>query len=116
MLDFAPIRDKELLMSQLTADLTADDLRRLTNEMVDAMRNLIQGCTDAEVTFVPEDPEAFDSFAEDEADTNLAWTLGHVIVHTTASAEESARLLKLVGIADAERRLSDYPFQSSGGM
>ena len=33
-----------------------------------------------------------------------------------ASAEESIRLLKLVGIPDAERRISDYPFQFSGGM
>jgi len=33
-----------------------------------------------------------------------------------ASTEESIKLLKLVGIADAERRISDYPFQFSGGM
>jgi len=33
-----------------------------------------------------------------------------------AAVEESARLLKLVGIPDAEKRLSDYPFQFSGGM
>ncbi len=33
-----------------------------------------------------------------------------------ASTEESIKLMKLVGIADAERRMSDYPFQFSGGM
>lgn len=30
--------------------------------------------------------------------------------------EESVRLLKLVGIPDAERRVNDYPYQFSGGM
>jgi oligopeptide transport system ATP-binding protein len=33
-----------------------------------------------------------------------------------ASLEETIRLLRLVGIPDAERRASDYPFQFSGGM
>jgi oligopeptide transport system ATP-binding protein len=30
--------------------------------------------------------------------------------------QEAAKLLKLVGIPDAERRLNDYPYQFSGGM
>jgi oligopeptide transport system ATP-binding protein len=33
-----------------------------------------------------------------------------------AATEESIRLLRLVGISDAERRVNDYPFQFSGGM
>jgi len=33
-----------------------------------------------------------------------------------ASLEETVRLLRLVGIPDAERRANDYPFQFSGGM
>jgi len=33
-----------------------------------------------------------------------------------ASLEETIRLLKLVGIPDAERRAGEYPFQFSGGM
>ncbi len=32
------------------------------------------------------------------------------------SSEETIRLLRLVGIPDAETRLNDYPFQFSGGM
>ncbi len=32
------------------------------------------------------------------------------------AAEEAAKLLRLVGIPDAERRVSDYPHQFSGGM
>ncbi len=33
-----------------------------------------------------------------------------------ASLDETIRLLRLVGIPDAERRANDYPFQFSGGM
>lgn len=33
-----------------------------------------------------------------------------------AASEETVRLLKLVGIAEGERRLGDYPHQFSGGM
>ncbi len=33
-----------------------------------------------------------------------------------AANEEAVKLLKLVGIPDAEKRVSDYPYQFSGGM
>ena len=33
-----------------------------------------------------------------------------------AANEEAVKLLKLVGIPDAERRVNDYPYQFSGGM
>jgi hypothetical protein len=90
MLDFTPLRNKELTISQLADGLGADDLRRLTDEMVDTVLGLISACADADVTFVPDDPDAHDPFADDEADVGLAWTLGHVIVHITSSSEEAA--------------------------
>ena len=40
----------------------------------------------------------------------------HRSMNKDASLEETIRLLKLVGIPDAERRAGDYPFQFSGGM
>ena len=90
MLDFTPVRQKEMTMMQLTAGLTPADLRRLTDEMVDAMLNLIADATDADVVFVPVDPQAKDDAAATSEELNMPWTLGHVIVHTTASAEEYA--------------------------
>ena len=92
MLDFTPVRNKEMTYGQLAADLTLDDLRRLTNEMIDTQLSLIADCADSDVTFVPDDPEANDTFAISAEEVNLPWTLGHVIVHTSASAEESAAL------------------------
>lgn len=92
MLDFAPVRNKSLTIDQLCAELSAGDLRRLTDEMVDTMLGLVAGCTDADVVFGPDDPEAEDTYASDPDEVALAWTLGHVIVHTTASSEEAAFL------------------------
>ncbi len=92
MLDFTPVRQKEMTMMQLTEGLTPADLRRLTDEMIDTMLNLIADATEADVVFVPDDPQAKDDAAATSEEVNLAWTLGHVIVHTTASAEEYAFL------------------------
>jgi oligopeptide transport system ATP-binding protein len=40
----------------------------------------------------------------------------HRNMNKNESLQETIRLLKLVGIPDAEKRANDYPFQFSGGM
>jgi DinB superfamily len=60
--------------------------------MIDQMLALIADCVDQDVTYVPIDPDANDKFAANASEVGLSWTLGHVIVHTTASAEEAAFL------------------------
>jgi oligopeptide transport system ATP-binding protein len=40
----------------------------------------------------------------------------HLSMEKKTAAEEAIKLLKLVGIPDAERRINDYPHQFSGGM
>lgn len=94
MLDFTPIHARELSVLELVERdrITPDDLRDLTNDMIDHMLRSIADCTDADVTFVPLDPDAHDSYAINLDEVDLAWTLGHVIVHVTASAEEAAFL------------------------
>lgn len=92
MLNFEAVYEEKITLAELVADLTRDDLNDLTNEMVNTMLALIADCLNTDVTFAPVDPDAHDPFAERPENVNLAWTLGHVIVHTTASAEESAAL------------------------
>jgi hypothetical protein len=89
MLDFTKL-GKGVRMRQLAENLAPSDLRALTNEMIDTIENLIAECADADVTFVPKDANAYDQFTDDPELVHLAWTLGHVIVHVTASSEESA--------------------------
>ena len=115
MLNFAPVRAKEITLQELTADLTVVDLRRLTDEMVNVMLSLIAGCTDEDVVFVPEDPEAHDKYAAAAEELHMPWTLGHVIVHTTASAEECAFLAAEVarGVSDrGGRSRYEVPWRS----
>jgi len=92
MLNFDAVANGEMTFQALTADLTVGDLRQLTNEMIDYQLGLIVDCTDEDVTFEPDDPDAHDPVAADEADIDLAWNLGHVIVHVTASSEEAAAI------------------------
>jgi hypothetical protein len=90
MLDFTPVRTKIITMNEFASHLSLDELRQHTAASVDRMLALLDRCRDADITFLPDDPDADDSAAADPADRGLAWTFGHNIVHTTASAEEYA--------------------------
>ncbi|MEM7126741.1 MAG: DinB family protein [Chloroflexota bacterium] len=115
MLNFVAIRNGESTLEEVTAQLTTTDLAALTDEMIDTMLDLIANCTDADVVFVPEDPEAKDTFADsdDPAIVNLAWTLGHVVVHVTASSEEAAALAAELarGVENHGRSRYETPWQ-----
>ena len=80
-----------MALQELVKDLTRDDLRRELNEMYDEVERLIADCTDMQVTFIPADAKADDPYAV-QGEESISWTLGHVIVHLTASIEESASL------------------------
>jgi len=92
VIDFGPLRRKEVSLQDLAGGLGQDDLARLTREMCGAQLSAIEGATDEDVVMVPDDPEANDTFASNAEEVGLSWTLGHVVVHTTASSEESAAL------------------------
>lgn len=92
MLNFSRLQTHAATMAELVAGLGVEDLRDLTNQMIDHQLALIADCDDADVTFVPDDPAAEDKYAADEAEAHIAWTLGHVIAHVTASSEEKAFL------------------------
>lgn len=115
MIDFSPVRRKEQTLQDLAEGLTRDDLVRLTNEMCDHFLVLIAPAEDADVPFVPEDPEANDTFAAKAEDVGLSWTLGHVIVHWTASSEEAgAHALSLArGVAITGRSRAEVPWEEA---
>ena len=92
MIDYTRFDSDNLDLAEITAGQSPDDLRQMVNEMVEAQLKMMSNCRDADVTFVPIDEEADDPAAGTEDETSLAWTLGHVIVHCCASAEESTFL------------------------
>ncbi len=114
MLAFTPIWNKETSFADLAANLMVDDLRQLTNNMIDTMLDLIANSTDENVTFVPNDPDANDTYADEGTDAELAWTLGHVIVHATATSEESAATAAELarGVEYHGRSRSETPWQT----
>jgi hypothetical protein len=92
MLNFQAFHSGEITFPELVAGLTQGHLRVLTDEMIDTILDQIAGCADADVTFEPVDPEAYDPYAATPEELRMPWTLGHVIVHTTASSEEAAAI------------------------
>jgi len=112
MLNFQAVHDEKATLAELVAGLRQDDLRELTNEMIDAILELIAGCVDADVIFKPVDPQAYDPYAATPEELHLAWTLGHVIVHTTASAEEAAAIAAELarGVAHHGRSRYEVPW------
>lgn len=85
----AAIRHGEKKVADVATSFDRGDLERLTNDIIDQQLAMVAKSTDADVTFEPQDPEADDQAgADDEA--SMPWTLGHLIVHTTAGSEEAA--------------------------
>src|SRR5215469_15379775 len=94
-------------------DVTREDLRRLTKQLITQVTKMLRRCVDADVTFVPVDPQASDPGAADE-EQNVAWTLGHIIVHMTASAEEAAAIAAELarGVSYHGRSRYEVPWRS----
>jgi len=114
MLDFQPVREKKLALQDLVKDLTQDGLRRELNEMYDEILLLIADCTDAHVAFEPVDENADDPYSV-KGEESIAWTLGHVIVHLTASMEESASIASELarGVGYHGRSRWEVPWQEA---
>ena len=112
MLDFSVIKSGSATFADFTASLTKADLYRLTDEMIDTMQGIVADATDADVVFVPQDPDANDTYGKAE-DKDLAWTLGHVVVHVTASSEESAALALTLarGLEVTDRSRYETPWE-----
>jgi len=114
MLDFQSMREKKITLQDLVKDLTKDDMRRELNSIYDEILLLIADCTDAHVTFDPVDEKADDPYAI-EGEEEIAWTLGHVIVHLTASMEESASIASELarGVRYHGRSRSEIPWRQA---
>jgi hypothetical protein len=114
MIDFGPVRRRELTMREFAGGFTLEDLVAVSKGMVGLQQDIVADASDDDVVFVPDDPRANDTFAARDEDVLLAWTLAHVIVHTTASSEESCALaLQLArGVGVEGRSRYEVPWQS----
>lgn len=116
MHDWTLVNTYQVPMSTFAASFTVDDLQAMTAQSIEQLTHLLQQCTDADVTYIPNDPLAFDAYAArfrpDEA--RVGWTIGHNVVHMTASADEyawtAAELAR--GVPFHGRSRAEAPWQS----
>jgi hypothetical protein len=115
MLDFESYRLGKVRFETLIAGLDSERLADLSVEMVDDLARRLDGCLDADVIFEPVDPEAHDPYAADPSEIDMPWTLGHVIVHVTASSEESAALAAEMarGVPNHDRSRWEVPWREA---
>lgn len=92
MIDFTPITERKINWNRFASQFNKQDLVQQTNDLTDTILDMIADATDQDVTFPPTDDEAHDPYAENPDEVKLGWNLGHIIVHLTASNEESAFL------------------------
>jgi len=113
MLDFTGVNNGTQTIADVAASLTKTNLYQLTDEMINTMQAIIADAIDADVSFEPQDPNANDPFSK-PGEGALPWSLGHVIVHTTASAEEAATLALTLarGLSVEGRSRYETPWQS----
>jgi len=99
-IDFTPVQDKHLRLSEFAAQFTPADLIAATHASVDLLLSIIEPADDAAIAFIPIDPNAHDPYAA-PGEENIGWSLGHLVAHVTASSEENAALASLLarGIA-----------------
>ncbi len=114
MIDFTPMRDGEIsFMDYATREqLGPTQLRALSDESLDMLLSQLEGLTDADVVYEPEDPDAKDPFAV-AGEEEIGWNFGHLIAHVTASSEEGAALSSLLarGVPAAERPRYETPWR-----
>ena len=114
MIDFTPMREGDLSYKDYAAreKLGPAELRSLSDESIDFLLSLLDGLTDDDIVFDPEDPDANDPFAV-EGEEEIGWNFGHLIVHVTASSEEGAALSSLLarGVAASERPRYETPWR-----
>ena len=106
-LNFEAFRAGKASYADTVRDVTHTDLYKATDDLFDTIESIISGLTDMSATFVPHDPDLKDPNEE-------AYTLGHVIVHLTATLEETASIASVLarGIAFEGRLRNEVPWQT----
>ncbi|HLG75628.1 MAG TPA: DinB family protein [Ktedonobacteraceae bacterium] len=106
-IDFAALRSGQKTYAEIIRGVSYQDLFQITSEFFDTIQTSIAPATDADVTFVPNDPDARET-------EGVGWTLGHVVAHFTASLEESAALAAMLarGVTVEGRLRYETPWET----
>ncbi len=81
-IDIGAVFAGKLSFADAVRDVRHADLYTMLDELFADIAQILAGATDAAVVFVPRDPVASDQ-------SEQGWTIGHVVAHVTAAAEEA---------------------------
>lgn len=87
--DFSPVNEGKVNLLEFSKRMTVADLKVATNVSIDTLLEIVRPLNDAQVTFMPNDPEADDPHAK-PGEEKIGWSVAHLVVHVTASSEEWA--------------------------
>lgn len=93
--DLSPLLNDDVGLYDFSKAFTIEDLRQLSDASIDGLLAIIDDTTDAEISFVPDDPDADDPHAI-EGEETIGWSLGHLVLHTTATCDENAALSSML--------------------
>jgi hypothetical protein len=109
LIDFQPVFQKEKTLLDLANEYDHADLGAALNSYVDFTLQIINGVGDEQATYIPYDSHADDPHALAKADRHIGWSLVHLVMHVTATAEEAAAFSSILarGIAIGGRLRSE---------
>ena len=105
--DFSALREGKATFADVVKDVKYSDLRPAIDEFFSTIQSIVAGATDADVTFLPQDPET-------KEENGLGWPLSHVIVHLTATFEEASATAAMLarGVLVEGRLRYETPWES----
>jgi len=109
--DFAALYEGRITFAELVKDVKQSDVHLLTDEFFSTIQSIVAAVTDADVVFFPQDPQT-------QEENGLGWPLSHVLVHITATLEETAALAAMLARGVAVGDLPHYEtlWKSKGGL
>lgn len=90
LINFEPVYKKEMTLGDLAAQFDNARLREALNNYVDFTIQIVNSLSDEQAIYIPSDPTADDPYAASEVERHIGWSLVHLVMHVTASAEEAA--------------------------
>lgn len=75
---------------------TIDDVRTTISENYDKLQTLVESLSNEQVLYEPFDDEANDPYATQTEDRTIGWSIAHLVLHVTASLEESSAVSSLL--------------------
>lgn len=90
LIDFEPVIQRQRTLFDFANRFGPPELKDMIAGYVAFTRQVIEGVNDEQLLQIPEDLQADDPFAAAEEDRHIGWSLAHLVLHVTASAEEGA--------------------------